>query len=81
MTDLINYTKGNGTLPQKPIIITIDDGFESIYTYVYPLMKKYNMCAVVGIVGSFADFSSKEQDHNIDYSYLNWDQISELINT
>lgn len=81
MTDLINYCKGNGELPKKPIMITIDDGFESIYTYVYPLMKKYDMCAVIGIVGSFADFSTKEQDHNIEYSYLNWEQISELSNT
>lgn len=81
MTQLINYCKGTETLPPKPIIITIDDGFESIYAYVYPLMQEYDMCAVVGIVGSYADFFTDNQDHNIDYSYLDWQEINKLSKT
>lgn len=78
MTDLINYCSGNGKLPKKPIIITIDDGFESIYTYIYPLLKKHDMCAVIGIVGAYADFATKEQEHNVEYSYLDWNEIKNL---
>ena len=81
MTQLINYVKGDGKLPKKPIIITIDDGFESIYVYVYPILKKYDMCADIGIVGSYADFSTEEQDHNVDYAYLDWDEITKISNT
>ncbi len=78
MTGLIDYTYGKKALPEKPIIITLDDGFESVYEYVYPLMKKYKMCAVASIVGEYTSFFTENPDHNITYSYLNWEQVEEL---
>lgn len=79
--DLIAYVYENKPLPQKPIMITFDDGHESFYAYVYPLLKKYNMKAVLSIVGSFTETYSKQEDHNIAYSYLTWKQINEMANS
>ena len=79
MTDLIKYVKGKNELPEKPIIITLDDGFETVYTYVYPLLKEMNMCAVVSIVGAYTTFFTEYPDHNIQYSYLDWNQVKELV--
>ncbi|MBR1738650.1 MAG: polysaccharide deacetylase family protein, partial [Firmicutes bacterium] len=31
--ELINYAENNGQLPEKPIMITFDDGYESFYAY------------------------------------------------
>lgn len=78
MTDLINYVYGKSELPEKPIIVTLDDGFESVYAYVYPLMKELNMCAVSSVVGAYTTFFTEEQDHNITYSYMDWDEVKEL---
>ncbi len=78
MSDLINYVYKKEELPEKPIIITLDDGFESVYEYVYPLMKELNMCAVSSVVGAYTDFFTEEDDHNVTYSYMNWDEIKEL---
>lgn len=76
--DLLDYVYNGKPLPEKPIIITFDDGNESFYHYAYPILKQHNMKAVLSIVGSFTDTYSKNEDHNINYSYLTWKQINEL---
>ena len=38
-------------LPKKPIILTFDDGFEDNYQYLFPLLKKYQMKAVIYLIG------------------------------
>lgn len=78
ITDLINFVNGEKQLPQKPIVITFDDGFETVYEYVYPLLKSMDMCAVASIVGEYTTFFTQNPDHNIQYSYMDWNQIKEL---
>ncbi len=81
ITDLINYVNGKKSLPKKPIIITFDDGFESIYVYAYPLLDAMNMCGVASIVGEFTTFFTENPDHNVAYSYMDWHQIKNLVNS
>lgn len=50
-----NYLKGKAKLPKKPIILTFDDGRESMYTHIYPLLKKYDYPAVFAIILSYMD--------------------------
>ena len=44
--NLVDYFDGKFELPEKPIMITFDDGYLSFYEYAYPLLKQYNMKAV-----------------------------------
>ena len=81
MTDLIDFVYGKKKLPEKPIIITLDDGFESVYEYVYPLLKELDMCAVASIVGEYTTFFTENPDHDITYSYLDWNEVEELTKT
>ncbi|MPN26881.1 hypothetical protein SDC9_174307 [bioreactor metagenome] len=76
---LLSYVLGSGKLPKNPIIITFDDGFESLYEYVLPLFKKMNMVAVAGVVGSYTDMFTAANDHNVTYSYLTWDEVNKLV--
>ena len=79
ISEIISYVDGQGELPQKPVVLTFDDGFYNNYTFVYPLMEKYNMKCNVSIVGSYAD---KEQGNQNDfYSYLSWEEIAKLSQT
>lgn len=78
MNQLINYVENGTPLPEKPIIITFDDSYESFYVYAFPLLQKYNMTAVMSVIGIYADEYTKTEDHNLDYSHLNWTQIKEL---
>lgn len=76
--DIINYTKG-GDLPPKPVIITADDGFYNNYTYLVPLLKKYDMKATISIVGYYSEVTAQADPHIPEYSYLTWEDISELV--
>ena len=80
LTMLIDAVYNGSELPEKPIIITFDDGFETSNDYLVPLLEKYDMVAVVSIIGTLADFYSEIDDHNLTYSYLNWEEITELVN-
>ena len=75
---LIDYAKQGKSLPKKPLMITFDDGFESFYAYAFPLLQKYDMCAVMAVVGQYADTFTKKEDHHLNYSYLTWPMIGEL---
>lgn len=81
VSDLINYVYDGTPLPEKPIAITFDDGFESYSALACPIMKKLNMKSSVFIIGSAADLYTKVCDHNISYSNLNWDAVAELMSS
>lgn len=78
MKDVISYVEGSGNLPQKPIVISFDDGYFNNYYYAYPLLRKYNMKAVISIVGKMSDQFTQEPDENLSYSHLTWDDILEM---
>ena len=75
---LICYTQGTGELPYKPVLITFDDGFYNNLSIALPLLEKYDMCGVVSIVGRYTDDYAAADPHADDYSYLTWEDISEL---
>lgn len=80
MTDLIEYVYNDKELPEKPIIITFDDGYYDNLGYAVPLLKEYNMKAVISIVGSYIDTYTKSDEANLNYGYLRWKDIVELMN-
>ena len=75
---LIDYTRGKGRLPKKPVLITFDDGFYNNLSLALPLLEKHDMCAVVSIVGRYTDDYAAADPHADSYSYLTWADISEL---
>lgn len=76
--DLIAYTRGQKTLPEKPVMITFDDGYESDYVYAFPLLKKYGMRAVSSTVVIYIEQYSKDVHKHVNYAHLNWDEMREM---
>ena len=52
VNDVIRYVKRGGELPEKPIILSFDDGTYNYREYLLPLLEKYDMKATVSIVGA-----------------------------
>ena len=76
--DLIAFTHNGISLPEKPIMLTFDDGYSNTVKYVLPLLEKYDCKAVVSIVGEYVEKSS---ENNYPDPYLNWSQVNELIDS
>ncbi len=40
-------------LPSRPVLLTFDDGYESVYLKVFPLLKKYHLQATLFIISGY----------------------------
>lgn len=78
---VIAYTRHRGNLPEKAVMITLDDGFYNNLSVLVPLLEKYDMTAVVSVVGSYVDNNAIKDPHNPQYSYLTWEDIDELVSS
>ncbi|HLR35248.1 MAG TPA: polysaccharide deacetylase family protein [Tissierellales bacterium] len=74
--ELIEFEEGKGDLPDKPIIVTFDDGYENNYKYAYPILKKDNMKATIFILGARMGITNYNRDSK--YSYMSWEQAKEM---
>lgn len=79
-SELVKIREQGGRLPEKSVMITFDDGYETGLYYVLPLLEKYNMKAVINIVGSYTDEYSDidEEGKHLSYSYLTWNETKTL---
>jgi len=67
--EVLAYAILNGAeLPQKPIILTFDDGNDNTYTTVFPILQKYNFTGTTYIVYNYVGAAR----------YMNKKQIQEL---
>ena len=78
VADLIAYVYEGYPLPEKPVVLTLDDGYLNNYTEVLPLLEKYDMKATVSVVGEFSNAFSESPDRNPLYAYLTWEDIRAL---
>ena len=60
---------GELTLPEKPVLITFDDGYSDNYTNAFPILKGYGIRATIFVVPAFVGKRN----------YLTWEQLHEMI--
>ena len=44
------YMSGEGSLPDRPVMITFDDGYVDNYEHAYPIMKKYGLTGTIFLI-------------------------------
>ena len=70
---LVDGLRGNGpSLPQHAIVITVDDGHRTVYSELFPLVRKYRLPVTLFIYPSAIS--------NASYA-LTWEQIAEMAAT
>ena len=82
MSEVIDWVDDKGTLPNKPIVITFDDGQYNNLFYGLEIARRHNMKIVLNPVTSFSKFSTDSGDHsNPNYSHMTWTQMKEAVDT
>ena len=51
--ELYEFIVNGSELPEKPVLITFDDGYKDNYTNAYPIMKKYGFKGTIFVVTGF----------------------------
>lgn len=82
VNDIVAYRKAAKPLPEKAVLMTFDDGYHSVYTNAYPIIKQYKIPVVIALVGSWME--AKER---VDFDgqliardkFLSQAQIKEMV--
>lgn len=64
-------------LPAKAVSLSFDDGYESIYYHVVPLLEAFNYPATIGIVTNWIENQSSDS-HRLEAKFMTWKQIKEI---
>jgi peptidoglycan/xylan/chitin deacetylase (PgdA/CDA1 family) len=51
LQQLYDFIDNKTPLPERPVIITFDDGYLSVYTYAFPVLKYYGLHAIAFVIG------------------------------
>jgi peptidoglycan/xylan/chitin deacetylase (PgdA/CDA1 family) len=65
----LHLTRGKA-LPDKPVILTFDDGYRDAYTNVFPLLRRFGFTATFFLVTAPIDAANPD--------FLSWDQVIEM---
>lgn len=68
LDQLVTHLRTGLPLPEKPILLTFDDGYGGHYQYVYPLLKKYRYPAVFSVY-------TANMGQNTGRSHVTWEQL------
>lgn len=80
---LIKAHQGKYRLPKKPVLLTVDDGYQSFYQNAYPIIRKNKIPVLLAVVGSWlepsnlekVDFGGEPIDRN---KILSWSELKEM---
>lgn len=81
VADLLRFAAGEADLPDKPVMLTFDGGYLSIYRFIYPLLRQYGFCGVLFPVISCIDYAESENNRSAEHSFMTWDEIKVMTDS
>ncbi len=72
---LLAWYEGEFDMPEKPFMLTFDDGFESIEAYAEPIIKEHGYTGVMAVIGSVCEKFSLCNEHDPELSNMSWEDV------
>ena len=73
--------RGESRLPSKAVLLTFDDGYQSVYTHAWPLLRLLKIPSVISVVTKWqesadqVDYAGKQVARN---KFLSWATLKEM---
>lgn len=80
LEDLQIFIEEGTQLPEKPVVITFDDGYLSNYQYAWPVLKELGMKGDIAVIGWSAGLDRDKDDQEI-IPHFSWEQASEMVSS
>lgn len=78
-SDLYAYVNEGTPLPENPILITFDDGYESNYELAYPILRELDMQATIFAIGVSVGKDTYKDTDNAMTPHFGWDAAREMV--
>jgi peptidoglycan/xylan/chitin deacetylase (PgdA/CDA1 family) len=81
LSELVGCLRNKTPLPPRSLVITFDDGFESVYTQAFPILKRHEFPATVFVIPGYTDGNNDwpGQPSSVPHRpLLTWAQIGEM---
>jgi len=70
LQQLVQFLQKGAKLPDRSVVITIDDGYRSVYENAWPVLRDYGY--------PFTVFLYAKATENRHWNYMTWDQVKEM---
>lgn len=81
LQQLYDYVHFGTELPEKPIVLTFDDGYFSNYEYAFPILQEYDMQATIFAIGvSVGKDTYKDTEHAMT-PHFGADEAREMVDS
>ena len=78
---LADFVLHNAPLPERPVVLTFDDGYYNNYAIGLPLAQQYNMPIVVSVIGKDTEIWSEIPSTDLRNGHVTWGQILEMVDS
>ena len=69
LSQLYGFLQYQHAVPKNSVVITLDDGYRSVYDTAYPILKKYGFTATLFVYTDFVGMGK---------SAMTWDQLRDM---
>jgi peptidoglycan/xylan/chitin deacetylase (PgdA/CDA1 family) len=69
-SDMMAWKRGEKNVPEEAIVITMDDGWEGVYTYAYPVLREFGFPFTIYLYKNYVGGAGRS---------MSWEQIKEMM--
>ena len=71
LKDVVSNLQSGQVLPNKPVVLTFDDGYRDFYENAFPILSKYSLSATLFVI----------TQHVGGGEYVTWDQLKVMVSS